>query len=67
MSACEAPAEDKFGYSLGDERLDIGSWDANDRSRSGCPSHAPRDFEEQPAAERDAERPEDEGTSVEGH
>jgi hypothetical protein len=30
MSACEAPAEDKFGYSLGDERRDIGSWDAID-------------------------------------
>jgi hypothetical protein len=67
MSGCEAPAEDNLARALGDERLDIGGWDANDRSRFGSSSHAPRDFEEQPAAERDAERPEDEGTSVEGH
>jgi hypothetical protein len=52
--------------SLGDDRLDIGGWDANDRFHFGSSSHASRDFEEKPAAERDAERPEDEGLASKG-
>ena len=40
------------------ERRERAQSDSNAR---GCPSHAPRDLEEQQAAERDADRPEDEG------
>ena len=38
-----------------------------DPKREDLRSHAPRDLEEQPAAERDAERPEDEGINDVGH
>ena len=47
--------------------LDDRSVGATERGGQKSPSHASRDFEEQPAAERDAHRPEDEGINAVGH
>jgi hypothetical protein len=40
---------------------------ATERKAQRSPSHAPRDFEEQPAAERNAHRPDYEGINAVGH
>src|SRR6202030_2026963 len=43
------------------------SADAMERKAQRSPSHAPRDLEEQPVAERNARRPEYEGINAVGH
>jgi hypothetical protein len=43
------------------------SADAMERQAQRSPSHAPRDLEEQPVAERNARRPEYEGINAVGH